>query len=327
MTARKRASASGRDEPSVPVRRSGTVAIVGRSNAGKSTLLNAALELPLAIVSRMPQTTRDRLLGVVRHGGAEIGFLDTPGLHRARTRLGREMNRSARIAARDADVIVYVVALATPTKKVFAPHPGDLELLLQLPSELPLILVLNKVDLVRDKARLLPLIEAYGSARPGCTIVPISARTTDGVHALLDEVAKQLKKGSARFAADDVTDKPMRYFAAEYVREAVLSACSQEVPHSVAVTIDEYLEPPDGGVVKISATLHVEREGQKRILIGTKGEMMKRIGTAARARIEGLIGAQVHLQLWVRISEGWRDRPELLLDFGLATARRDGDAP
>ncbi len=317
----------GGSAKALTVRKSGRVAIVGRSNAGKSTLLNAVLEMPLAIVSPMPQTTRDQLLGVVRHQDAEIGFLDTPGLHRARTRLGREMNRSAKLAARDADVIVYLVGLARQAKFPLAPHPADLALMAQLPEGVPLILAVNKIDLVRDKSQLLPLLAAFEQARPGMTIIPISARAIDGVHPLLDEIAKLLKKGEACYGADDVTDKPMRYFAAEYVREAVLAACREEVPHALAVTIDEFLEPVGKAVVRIVATLHVEREGQKRILIGKKGEMMKRVGSAARARIEELLGRQVHLELWVRVSERWRESPELLADFGLVALRTSGDAP
>lgn len=307
-----------RDQKDAGVARAGTVAIVGRSNVGKSTLLNAALELPLAVVSRRPQTTRTPLLGIVRHAGAEIGFLDTPGLHKADSRLGREMNRSARDAMRDADVVLFVVALPPKSKGEIRPHPGDLSLLEQLPAERPVVLVINKIDLIRDKRLMLPLLAKLGEAHDFAAVVPVSALSVDGVGLVLDEVARLLPEGGARYEEDALTDRPMRHFAAEYVREAILRATAQEVPHAVAVTVDEYVEPSrEGEVTRISATIHVEREGQKRILVGEKGSMLKRIGIEARQRIETLIGGQVHLALWVRVTSGWRERTESLADFGL----------
>ena len=298
--------------------RAGTVAIVGRSNVGKSTLLNAALELRLAAVSRRPQTTRMPLLGIVRHGGAEIGFLDTPGLHKADSKLGREMNRSARDALRDADVVLFVVALTPHVKGDVRPHPGDLALIEQLPTDKPVVLVVNKIDVIRDKGQMLPLLAALSAARQFAAVVPVSALAEDGIGSVLDEVAKLLPEGPARHDEDTLTDRPMRHFAAEYVREAILRATAQEVPHAVAVTIDEYAEPStEKEVTRISATIHVEREGQKRILIGEKGAMLKRMGTEARERIEELIGGRVHLALWIRVTADWRERPDALADFGL----------
>ncbi|RLB61148.1 MAG: GTPase Era [Deltaproteobacteria bacterium] len=303
--------------------RAGTVALIGRTNVGKSTLLNAALELPLAIVSRKPQTTRSRLLGVVQHAGAEVGLLDTPGLHRAKDRLGKEMNRTARAAAADADVVVFVVALPARAQGEIKPHGGDLQLLEQMPEDLPIVLVINKIDLLKDKSRLLPFIDAYAKHRELAAVVPISALRSDGISRVLDEVAKLLPAGERRHEEDEITDRPMRYFAAEYVREPILAATGQEVPHAVAVTVDEYSESPDGGLVDISVTIHVERTGQKRIIIGDKGKVLKRVGISARQRIEQLLGRQVNLQLWVRVTEGWRDNPGKLADFGLM-GRGDG---
>ena len=297
-------SSPSRKKADESVVRAGTVAIVGRSNVGKSTLLNAALELPLAAVSRRPQTTRTPLLGIVRHGGAEIGFLDTPGLHKADSKLGREMNRSARDSVRDADVVMFVVALPPNVKGDVRPHAGDLALIEQLPTDKPVVLVVNKIDVVRDKRRMLPLLATLSATREFAAVVPVSALAASGIHLVLDE--------------DTLTDRPMRHFAAEYVREAILRATAQEVPHSVAVTIDEYAEPAtEEEVTRISATIHVERDGQKRILIGEKGAMLKRIGTEARERIEVLIGGRVYLALWVRVTAGWRERTEALADFGL----------
>ncbi len=315
---RPMASKSSPEKAEGPVVRAGTVAIIGRSNVGKSTLLNAALALRLAAVSRRPQTTRTPLLGIVRHQGAEIGFLDTPGLHKADSKLGREMNRSARDALRDADVVLFVVALPPHVRGDVRAHPGDLALIEQLPTDKPVVLIVNKIDVIRDKGLMLPLLAALSAAREFTAVVPVSALTEQGIELVLDEVAKLLPEGPARYAADTLTDRPMRHFAAEYVREAVLRATSQEVPHAVAVTIDEYAEPSsDKEVTRISATIHVEREGQKRILIGEKGTMLKRIGTEARERVEELIGGRVHLAIWVRVTAGWRERSESLADFGL----------
>jgi GTP-binding protein Era len=300
---------------------SGTVALVGRSNVGKSTLLNAALALPLAIVSRKPQTTRSKLLGVVRHNDGEIGLLDTPGLHRAQTRLGREMNRAAREAARLADVVIFVVALPQSTGQNLRPHPGDLELLQELTTDKPLVLVINKIDLLKDKEKLLPFIQKFAEERNPDAVVPISALRENGITRVLDEVVKLLPERAHRHGDDAMTDRPMRYFAAEYVREMILNTTGEEVPHATAVTVDEYIEPPDDkGQVRISATIHVERGGQKAIIIGKGGSLIKRIGTNARKRIAELLGRRVHLELFVRVSDDWRQRPGQLADFGLLAA-------
>lgn len=328
----------------VRVRRAGTVAIAGRSNVGKSTLLNAALQQPLAAVSRKPQTTRTPLLGIVRHptrghpaprgmrghpaprggGEAEIAFLDTPGLHKARSQLGREMNRAAHDALRDADVIVYVVAAPLAPKGELVPHARDVALIARLAEGKRVVLVINKVDRIRDKGALLPLIAAFSAVRPFAAIVPISALAEDGIGRVLDEVARLLPASGPRYQQDALTDRPARHFAAEYVREAILRATAEEVPHAVAVTIDDYLEPAGAGnLTRIAATIVVERDGQKRIVIGNKGGLLKRIGSEARQRIAALIGGRVHLELWVRVSKDWRERAELLAEFGLcARARR-----
>lgn len=301
---------------SAKIERSGTVAIIGRSNVGKSTLLNAALDLPLAIISRKPQTTRDRLLGVVRHGDAEVGLYDTPGFHRARTRLGREMNRAARAAAREADVVAFVVALPDPPRTPLRAHPGDLALLSQL-EDVPVVLVVNKIDLLRDKRQLLPLMQELAQACEPAAVVPISALEADGIRLVLDEVVRFLPPGGPRFDEDAITDRPLRYFAAEYVREPILKAATQEVPHATAVTIERFADEPGRDLCRIEATIHVEREGQKRIIIGQHGAMLKRIGTSARLRIEELVQKRVHLELFVRVTPDWRARPDLLGDFGL----------
>jgi GTP-binding protein Era len=331
---------NGRRAEKAPAQRSGTVAIIGRPNVGKSTLLNAALEQPLAIVSPMPQTTREALLGVVHHGPAEIALLDTPGLHRPKTELGRRMNNAAREAARRADVIVFVTDVpqrlatkgspeaATPEAPLPPPrvHPGDVTLLADLKDGAPVILVLNKIDRFRDKAEMLPLLEVLHKAHPFAAVVPISARREDGVKLVLDELAKHCPEGAWRFDADEVTDKPTRFFAAEYVREQILRATEAEVPHAAAVVIEQYHEPVGAGVVRIDATIHVERPGQKKILIGHGGEMLKRIGIEARQRIEDLIGRQINLKLWVRVTPDWRQSVAALAELGYsAPGEQEGE--
>lgn len=306
--------------------RSGTVAIIGRPNVGKSTILNAALQQRLSIVSPTPQTTRDAILGVVHRRGAEIALLDTPGLHRARSELGRVMNQTAREAARAADVVVFVAEVPTAparrpadgSARLLATHPGDLTLLADVAADRPTILVLNKVDRAKDKSVLLPLIEAYAAVRPFASVVPISALKPDATLRVLDEIAKLLPEGPWRHGSDELTDRPLRFFAAEYVREQILHATQAEVPHAVAITVDRFVEPIEGGggSVHIDATICVERPGQKRILIGTGGEMLKVIGTKARMRIQELTGRKVNLKLWVRVVPAWRQSRAQLEELG-----------
>jgi GTP-binding protein Era len=301
------------------ITRSGAVALIGRSNVGKSTLMNAALALPLAIVSDKPQTTRARLLGIVRHAGAEIGLIDTPGLHHPRTQLGKEMNRAARLAAKEADVVIFVVQVpARPgSPDAMRPHSEDRKLAAELPEETPVVLVINKIDRLGDKRMLLPFIAAYAELRAWAAVVPISALREDGIARVLDEIAPLLPEGPPSFAPEAFTDRPVRWLAAEYLREPILEATSEEVPHAVAVTIDRFIEPAGGGAVHIDATIHVERSGQKAILIGNAGRTLKIIGTSARKRIESLLDRQVHLEIWVRVTKNWRERRELIHELGV----------
>jgi GTP-binding protein Era len=319
-------------ESSKKERRSGRVALVGRPNVGKSTLLNAALESPLAAVSPTPQTTRESLLGVVHHGDAELLILDTPGLHRPKSELGRVMNNAAREAARSADVIVVVVEFPEPKggpgkKRTLAPHPGDLTLIADLAGAAseghapPAILVVNKVDRGHDKSRMLPLLEHYAHVHPFVCLIPISARKADGVKKVLDEVAKLLPVRDWEHDDDALTDRPTRFFAAEYVREQILRTTQKEVPHAAAVQIDRYVDPP-AGAVHIDATIFVERLGQKRIVIGAGGEMLKKIGTQARLRLEELVGRKVNLKLWVKVEPEWRESRRMLEELGYSLPGR-----
>lgn len=313
-------------------KRSGTVALIGRANVGKSTLLNAALGHPLAIVSPTPQTTRDTLLGVLHRGNAELRLLDTPGLHKPKSELGRVMNHHAREAARAADVVVFVTDVSSrgrPAGAPIAPHLGDLTLLQSLKEPVaeggghrPVVLVINKVDQIREKLALLPLIEAFSKVLPFDAVLPISARREQDVARVTDVIAGLLPEGAWQFGPDDMTDRPTRYFAAEYVREQILRATRLEVPHAAAVTIDRF-EEPERGAVEIDVTIHVERPGQKKIMVGKGGATLKLIGTEARLRVEELLGRKVILKTWVRVTEAWRTSAQRLAEMGYEKKPQD----
>jgi GTP-binding protein Era len=267
--------------------RFGTIAIVGRANVGKSTFLNAALRQPLAIVSALPQTTRDTLLGVAAHGDAQLAFLDTPGVHRAKTELGRRMNVAALEAARAADVVLFVTDTGPARSRVsrggLGLDPDDDALLGKLPPRARVVAAVNKVDLVPSRERLLPLLQALTAARELEAVVPVTFRRADDVRRVLDLLEELVPEGPPGYDPDALTDRPSSYFAREYVREAVLLGARGEVPHAVAVSLDEYDEAPK--TVRIRATIHVEKVGQRKILVGRGGEKLKEIGTRARQRI------------------------------------------
>jgi GTP-binding protein Era len=293
-----------------------TVAIVGRANVGKSTFLNAALREPLAIVSPRPQTTRTNLLGIVNRKDAQLAFLDTPGMHKPRSELGRRMNAAALEAARLADVLLFMTDVNVERRrgKALALDPEDAELLARLPDRTPAVAALNKVDLCRDKARVLPLLVELENAHSFSAIVPVSLRDESDAPRLLDALVALAPEGAPGHAGDSLTDRPTSYFAAEYVRESVLHATRAEVPHAVAVSIDEFIEAPE--LVRIRATLHVEKPGQRKIVVGTGGTTIRDIGIQARKRIEGLIERKVHLELFVRVTPRWRDTPRMLAELG-----------
>jgi GTP-binding protein Era len=302
--------------------RSGRVAIVGRPNVGKSTLLNAVLGEPIAITSRHPQTTRDLVRGVLTVGDAQYVFVDTPGLHVPRTRLGRWMNDVAREAAREADVIALVAEArvrAGPGGAV-APDEEDLALARELPAT-PTVLVLNKVDRAKDKTALLPLIGAFAAAHAFAAVVPTSAKRADGIDRFLKELRDLLPEQPFLYEADTLSDQPVRHFVAEFVREQVLAHTRQEVPHGVAVAVERFDESTS--VPKIEVAIHVAREAHKKILVGARGQMMKRIGTAARARVEQMMGKQVHLKLWVRATPDWMNDPAKLRELGYSGAKEE----
>jgi GTPase len=316
--------------------RFGTVAIVGRSNVGKSTFLNAVLGEPLAIVSHAPQTTRDSLLGVVHLEDAQIAFLDTPGLHQPRSELGRRMNHAAIEAARGNDVVVMMTDVSSVRTKasrdsLTAPEstlidPADQQVMDALPASATVILAINKVDLLKDKPRLLPMLAEYQSKRDFAAIVPMSVKRNSGVDRLLGEVASRLPEAPKGYSDDTLTDRPLRFFIREYIREAVLHVTGREVPHASAVSVDQ-VEEKENALIAM-ATIHVEKEGQRKIMIGRGGEMVREIGSRARKRLETLNDKKVHLELFVRLTPRWRNIPRQLAELGYEGAPEgDGLSP
>jgi GTP-binding protein Era len=292
--------------------KSGTVSIVGRSNVGKSTLLNRLLNEKIAIVSDKPQTTRTRILGVAHVPGAEIAFWDTPGLHKPQHVLNRRMVRTALETLEEGDLLYVLVESRSP------PGPGDRFAIDRVREALgkrarPVFLVINKIDLV-SKTRLLPLIETYSTLLEWTEVVPVSAMTGDNIDRLLELTVKLLPEGEPAYGADMITDQPMRTLAAELIREKILHETYQEVPHAVAVEIDRFTE--EGQLARIAASILVEKESQKAILIGRRGERLKAAGTAARRDMERLFGMKVFLELWVKVREAWREDERVLMELG-----------
>jgi GTP-binding protein Era len=276
--------------------RHGTIAIIGRTNVGKSTFLNHVLGMPLAIVSRQPQTTRDALLGVVNSGDAQIAFVDTPGLHRPKNELGRRMNQEATDSLRGADGALFMTDIFQidgeekaakrqgVSPKTRPADRSDAELLELLPKELPTLLVVNKIDRLKDKGRLLPYLQGMNDRHPFVATIPISALSGDGTDRVLAEAVKLLPEAEKGFPDDEVTDRPVSFFDREYIREQVLLSADREVPHAVAVTLDSIQERSTG--LHVAATIHVEKVGQRSILVGRGGEKIKEIGTLARQLAE-----------------------------------------
>jgi GTP-binding protein Era len=283
-------------------RRAGFVAILGRPNAGKSTLLNRLVGQKIAIVTAKPQTTRNRIQGIVTRPEGQIVFIDTPGLHEAETALGRQMMREVAAALEGIDVLLLMVDASRAL-------PQADELLLERAKRFrgKTILALNKVDRV-PKPKLLPLIDAFQKAFPFSAIVPISAIKGSGCDELLEEILRLLPEGEPYFPEDQVTDQPERFLAAEIVREKAIQVMYHEVPYALAVFVEKFEESPR--LLRIEATMNVERDTQKKILIGHKGEMLKKIGTEARKELEEIFGVKVYLGLFVKVAPDWRENPQ-----------------
>jgi len=286
--------------------RSGFVCILGRPNAGKSTLLNALVGEKLAIISPKPQTTRNRIQGVVHipkgsgKGGAQIVLIDTPGVHKPDSSLGRKMMVEVREALEGCDLVLVIM---DATRKLDPRDEFALDLLRRTGTKA--FLILNKVDLIRQKSKLLPLIEEYRKLHDFREVIPISALKRKGLDTLLKKIVEALPAGPAYFPEDQITDQPARFMAAEIIREQVLLNTSEEIPYATTVVVDSFEE--DERLTRIAATIYCERGGQKGILVGKGGQMLKKIGTAARIQIERMLGARLFLELFVKAEPGWRD--------------------
>jgi GTPase len=284
---------------------SGFVSIVGRPNAGKSTLLNRLVGTKIAIVADKPQTTRTNVLGVWTGDSAQVVYLDTPGIHKSDTPINKRMMQQVRNALEQRDLLVYV---ADATAAFSDAEDRALDMLRKVDT--PALLVLNKIDRIKNKRDLLPLIEVWRGKMEFREIFPISALRGDGLDELRSAIVAAMPKGPAYFPADQITDQPERFVAAELIREKILHETRDEVPHSIAVLIDVWEEKKT--LTSITASIFVEREGQKGIVIGTGGAMLKKIGTAARKDIEEMLGRKVFLELFVKVRENWRESPAFL---------------
>lgn len=288
--------------------RSGFVAIIGRPNAGKSTLVNRLVGQKIAIVTSKPQTTRNRIQGIVTKPEGQVIFIDTPGLHEADSALGRQMMQEVAAALEGIDVLLLMVdASHAESGAAGKPHLDDL--LLEKASRFrgKTILALNKIDRL-PKPKLLPLIESYAKAFDFAHIFPISALKGSSCDELLQEILKQLPEGEPYFPEDQVTDQPERFLAAEIIREKAIQVMYHEVPYALAVFVEKFEEKPK--LLRIEALMNVERDSQKKILIGHKGETIKKIGTEARKELEGILGTKIYLGLYVKVAPDWRESPQ-----------------
>ncbi len=285
--------------------RSGFVSILGRPNAGKSTLLNALVGQKVSIVADKPQTTRTAIQGVMTTPEAQVIFVDTPGIHKSDSAINKRMMAAVRASLEERDLLLFVVDATEPFT-----DEDKRALSMLRPNGPPVIAILNKIDAVRAKHDLLPLMEEYGNQYVFAECLPISALKEDGIDKLRKEVIGRLPEGPEYFPPDHITDQPARFLAAELIREKILLATRQEVPHAVTVFIDKWEETPQ--IVRIFATILVERDGQKAIVIGAKGAMLKKIGTLARVEMEALFGIRVFLDLHVKVESSWREKPAFL---------------
>lgn len=291
--------------------RSGYIAIVGRPNVGKSTLLNQLLGAKVAIVTPKPQTTRNRITGIRTTPGCQMIFLDTPGIHRARSLMNRRMVDTALRTLTEVDGVLWLVDAQEKLRR------EDEEIALALrPLRAPVLILLNKIDLV-SKGRLLPLMERCAELLPGKEIVPVSGLRGENLSLLLQIAERWLPEGPRYFPESDFTDQTERFIATEIIREKIFLLTREEIPYSTAVTIDEFSEKEDKNLVVIKATIHTERDSHKPILIGKRGTMLKEIGRQAREELEGLLGCRIFLELFIRVDKGWTQDPRALNELGL----------
>ncbi len=287
------------------------ITICGRPNVGKSTLTNALAGEKIAIVSPKPQTTRNRITGVCQRGDVQFVFMDTPGFHKPRTRLGDYMVEVVRQSVVDVDAVVLVV------EPVASPGPQEKELIASVRSSgVPAVLAINKIDTV-EPGKILPVIGAYAEEYEFKAIIPISAKTGEGVEELLKELSAYAVESPALFPEGVTTDQPEKQVCAELIREKLLRELDREVPHGTAVEVTRFTER-DSGIIDLEATIYCEKASHKGIIIGKNGAMLKRIGEEARKDIEAFMGTKVYLQTWVKVKENWRDSQSLLRNFGFS---------
>lgn len=287
-------------------------AIVGLPNVGKSSLLNKMLKQKVAIVTRKPQTTRTRIMGVLTQGDTQLVFTDTPGYHRPKNKLGEKMIKAVGEGISGVDLCLFVTE---PTGEI---KEEEKNLLSKLKAEkAPVILAINKIDTVNDSEEILKKIVAFTSLYDFEAIVPVSAMTGEKVDELLEEISKQAYESVHYFPDDTLTDQPERVIAAEIIREKALLLLDKEIPHGLAVSVEKMRERPQSNILDIEATIYCEKETHKGIIIGKKGEMLKRISTRARVDMEKFFGCKVNLQTWVKVKEDWRNREAIIHNFGL----------
>jgi GTP-binding protein Era len=288
--------------------RSGYVSIIGRPNVGKSTLLNVILGEKIAIVTHKPQTTRNRIIGIKTVTNAQIIFIDTPGIHKPRHALSEAMVKVAIRSLNEVDIVLFMV-------EPYEPKRGDKTIIDMLKRvTTPVLLLINKIDAI-GKADILPIIDIFKNLSFFKEIIPISALNHDGIDLLFDKICEYLPKGPKYYPDDLITDQIERFMVAEIVREKIMDFTQEEVPHSVAVGVVQWNERKDG-LISIACNIYVEREGQKGIIIGKNGKMLKIMGSAARSDIEKLLNTKVFLELWVKVKNNWRNDKRMLKEFG-----------
>lgn len=287
---------------------SGFISVIGRPNVGKSTLINAVVGQKISAVSEKPNTTRNRILGIRNLPDAQLVFLDTPGIHKAKGKLGKAMVQTAMSAVQEADVLLMMIEVKEPFGK------GDSFIIESLPK--PAILVINKIDKIKKSELLTIIDESREFEGKFSEVIPISALNADGLDDLLSTIVNYLPEGPRYFPEDMYTDQPERFLAAEFIREKIFQLTRQEIPYKTAVAIEEFKDLPEKKLVRISAVVYVERSNHKGIIIGKGGEMLKEIGKQAREDIERVLGSKVYLEIWVKVSERWTERENLIRDFG-----------
>ena len=285
-------------------------AIVGRANVGKSTLLNAILNEKISIISKKPQTTRNKITGILTKDDTQYVFFDTPGLHLPKSLLGRYMAKSAKNVIGDVDVVVLMIE---PIARIGEAERGVLGKTKS--DKIPVILVINKIDII-SKDKILEVISVYSQEYEFSAILPISALNNDGVGLVLDEIDKYLVESEFFFPEDMITDQPERQIAAEIIREKALRLLTEEVPHGIGIAIEEFNEQKSKNLISIRAEIYCEKESHKRIIIGKNGDMIKRIGTYAREDLEKFFDMKIYLDLWVKVKEDWRDKKNILSNLG-----------